>query len=109
MKIELSEKEVELHIRAIEENINYWMFESDAAEEYAIELCSSILLLEKMVNKDYEFTGHTWINGKAYSIHELKEEVISLMTEYLSSDYGNDDQTVMNNLKAVKELFGFQD
>lgn len=91
MKIEITEKEEKLHIEVLEESINYWMFESNCCEEYSKEICSAILLLEKLVDKDYRFSGQDWISGKSFTIQELKTEYISTLKEYMPTDKSNYD------------------
>ena len=91
MNIKIPEKEVELHIEVLEENINYWMFESNCFQEYSKEICSSILLLEKLVDKDYRFSGQTWISGNSLTIQELKKDYISTLKEYMPSNKSDND------------------
>lgn len=107
MKIEISKKEVELHISALEENINYWMFESGCCEDYSVEICSAILLLEKLVGKDYKFAGQNWISGESFTIQELKEEYISSLKGYTpsgKSDYY--DEVFKSALERAEKYLG---
>ena len=90
MKIEISKKEIKLHISALEANINYWMFESGCFEDYSVEICSAILLLEKLADENYRFSERVWVDGRIFTIQELKKEYISRLKEYMppnESDY----------------------
>ena len=107
MKIEIPEKEVKLHIEALEDNINYWMFESNYCEEYSKEICSAILLLEKLVDKDYRFSGRTWITGDSFTVQELKAEYISTLKEYMPTDMSSYDyETFKSALNRAEKYLG---
>ena len=107
MKIEIPEKEAKLHIEALEDNINYWMFESGCFEDYSMEICSAILLLEKLVGKDYKFAGQNRISGESVTIQELKEEYISSLKGHTpsgKSDYY--DEVFKSALERAEKYLG---
>ena len=106
MKIEISKKEIELHISALEANINYWMFEG-CFEDYSMEICSAILLLEKLVDENYRFSEHAWVDGKTFTIPELKKKYISMLKEYMPTDKSDYDYEVFKSaLERAEKYLG---
>ena len=106
MLIEVSEKEVKLHISALEANINYWMFESSCCDGYSKEICSAILLLEKLVGKDYKFNSQAWIDGKTFTIPELKKKYISKLKAYMPYESSYGYETFKAALKRAEKYLG---
>ena len=74
----------------MEANIHYWMFEG-SFEDYSMEICSAILLLEKLVDEKYLFSEHAWVDGRIFTIQELKKEYISRLKEYMPTDKSDYD------------------
>lgn len=88
MKEKMTENELELHIQVLEDNLNYWMFESNCAQDYWREICSSILLLERLVDENYRFRGYDWTPGNEMTISELKADYISTLEYEVANGKG---------------------
>ena len=79
-----SEDEKKLHIEVIEDNLTYWMFESGYPETYSKEICSAILLLEKLSDADYKFS-EVW-GPNDYTIDELKKKYLTTLESMLNEE-----------------------
>ena len=106
MKIEIPEKEINLHIKALEENINYWVFDSSCCDEYSREICSAILLLEKLVDENYRFIGQAWISGETFTIQELKKKYIAKLKAYMPSESSYGYETFKAALNRAEKYLG---
>ncbi len=86
MQIEITDKERKLHIRAIEDNLGWWMYDCGCCEDYYREICSGIIMLEKLVDEDYKFRGYSWNGSNAVTVADLKEDYIATLKEYAEEE-----------------------
>ena len=105
MQIEITDKEKELHIHVIEDNLNWWMFDCGNCEDYYREICSAILLLEKLTDENYRFAGHSWVSGKSFTIAEIKADYIASLKEYADGDDSFLSAQAREALEFVQEVF----
>lgn len=105
MQIEIADKEKELYIQVIEDNLNWWMFDCGSCEDYYKEICSAILMLEKLTDENYRFIGHYWISGKAFTIAEIKADYIASLKKYAADDDSNLSAQAREALEFVQKVF----
>lgn len=103
MQIEITDKERELQIQAIEDNLSWWMFDCGSCEDYYKEICSAILLLEKLTDENYRF--HYWISGKAFTIAEIKADYIASLKEHAADDDSILSAQAKEALEFVQKVF----
>lgn len=107
MQIEITDKEKELHIQVIEDNLSWWMFDCGSCEDYYREICSSILLLEKLVEENYRFAGKSWKSGESFTILELKQDYLETLKSLVEENDGNYRYSDYEEaLEFVQNVFG---